>query len=149
MTLQKLNDHSVTVKAGTGALSVTADGTLKVGDHLIEGPGEYDISGIGLHVFASHVVVSAEAIQTAIVWSQTAKIDSEEASIDILVCLMEGVEQINDFVKSLDPRVIVFNNETVATSVATHDGITVDAVSAYKISQSALPVDVRAAVLLT
>lgn len=149
MILQKLHDTGILLKSDMGILSLLADGTVKIGDYLIEGPGEYDISGIGLHVFTNYCVASCDGIQTVLIWGANSKIESDEASNDILVCLMEGVEQINDLVKSLDPRVIVFNNEAVATSVATHDGITLDSVSAYKISQTALPVDVRAAVLLT
>lgn len=125
------------------------DGTLKIGEYLIEGPGEYDIAGIGLHVFPTYCIVSGDGIQTIMIWKADSKIDSGELSVDIMVCLLESVDTINDMVTLLDPRVLVFADTQVATAVATHDGITVEAMAIYKVSQSALPADVRVAVLLT
>lgn len=149
MTFQRLNPSTIAIKAGQGMFTATTDGTLKVGDHLVEGPGEYDIAGIGLHVFADHAFVIAEAIHTCVVWKNEVKIsEDEDAAVDILVCMVDSVEAINAMVKANDPRVIILADEVVAEAVARQDGIEVDRPSSYKITAAALPADTRAAVLL-
>lgn len=149
MTFQRLNPSTVSIKAGTSVLQASLDGTLKIGDHSIEGPGEYDIAGIGLHVLDGHVFVVSEAMHICIVWKSDAAIDSQDdASIDILVCLIDSVEKINELVKTHDPRIVILADEATADSVARADGTEIDRQSSYKMSQPALPAESRVAVLL-
>ena len=148
MILQKLHDTAIALKSGSGVLAASTDGTLKIGSYSIEGPGEYDSAGIGLTVSDDLAVAVCEGIQIALVWGSPKPESTETASVDILVSFIDNATMITNMVKSLDPRIIVFLNPSVATEVATKDGITLNSVSNYKITAATLPADIREAVLL-
>lgn len=150
MTFQKLNDTTLAIRSEASTLTVTPGGAIKVGDHLIEGPGEYDIGGMSLHVFDSHAFVSAESIQTCLVWASNGQLgDADDSSVDILVCLLDSVEAITALVKANDPCVVVFQNSNVAEIVANQDGMPISQAPNYKVTQSTLPVESRVGVCLT
>lgn len=149
MTFQKLNPSTLAIKAGTGTLTLSVAGEMKIGDYAIEGPGEYEIAGIGLHVSTTHAIVVSESIQVAVVWEGRADIDGEASSIDILLSLIDSSDAVVKLVKSLDPRVVVLNDESVATAVATSDGIAVESLASYKVTPASLPAETRTAIVLT
>ncbi len=149
MILRSLSIDTIGLKTAATNVQIKNTGEIRIGDSGIEGPGEYDISSVGIHAFAGYGVLFTEGVRFAVIWDTNAKIDAEdETNIDIFVFLIEDAKRINAIIEEQDPRVVVLCQEQLANDVAKQDGATVDHESAYKITASTLPAEARQFVLL-
>lgn len=149
MVLQTLSETTLGIKAAQAQAKISNDGTCSVGDHVIEGPGEYDIAAIGLHTFLGYTTLFAENLHLLVVWSGDAKISSDdELSIDALIVLHESAEAAAALIKEVDPRVVVFHRANVAQQVAVLVGTPVNEESSYKLTSQTLPQEERSIIAL-
>jgi hypothetical protein len=149
MVLQHINSEVIGLKSGQITAQIKGTGIIKLGERETEGPGEYDIAGIGIHSYTGHAVLFAEGIRLAVIWDPNAKFDpEEELNIDVFVFLISDAKQITSFIKEQDPRIVVFHNPEVAEEVARLDGVSITQESSYKLSPQTLPMDERIFVLL-
>lgn len=149
MVLQHINTEIIGLKSGQITAQIRGSGSIKLGERETEGPGEYDIAGIGIHTYSGHAVLFAEGIRLAVIWDPNAKFDpEEELNIDVFVFLITDVKQITSFIKEQDPRIVVFHNPEVAQEVGRQDGVTITQESSFKLSPQSLPTEERIFVLL-
>jgi hypothetical protein len=150
MNLQHLNEEAIGLKTATTLVQIKRDGSIRVGDKSIEGPGEYDVASVGIHAFPDYAILFTEGIRLGVVWNETAQLDPEENSnSDIFIFLMADLKQINTIVKEQDPRIVVFHDTTTAEALAKQDGVELVRESSYKVSQQSLPSEERVFVLLS
>lgn len=150
MIFQKLNENTLVLKAAGGSLSLTTDGVMTIDTFRVEGPGEYDVAGIGAHVHDGWAIITAETVHMLAVWVSGAKIvNDDDESIDVLIDLAADANALAELVKSLDPRVVIFSHTQTAAQVARHDGSEVQLAASYKLTLAGLPTDSRAMICLT
>lgn len=149
MVLQHVNGDTLTVKVATSTITFKHSGAIKIGDHEIEGPGEYDVAGVGAHVFPGYGVFFAESIRVAAVWQNGSKINGDEdTNIDIYIFLNDDPKDVSALIKEQDPRVVVLHNEEIATSLMQQDSIAAERQPSYKVTAQTLPAEERAVILL-
>lgn len=149
MVLQHVTGDALTLKSGATVAQIKHDGSIRVGDRSIEGPGEYDIAGMGIHARAGHAVLFAEGIRTNIVWQSEGSLqDDETAASDIFVLLFDDEKAATALIKEQDPRIVVLRHDVLAQRLAQQDALAVDTVATYKITQQTLPVADREVILL-
>ncbi len=150
MTLQRVNDETLNLKTGQTVVHIKTNGHIKVNDYSIEGPGEYDIAGVGLHVFEHFAVLFTEGLRLALIWEGEGKIDFEEdANLDVFVLLLTNTQNITTVMKEQDPRIVILQNQAAAQALQSQDGITITEESNYKITPQSLPAGESVFVLLT
>jgi hypothetical protein len=148
MTIQKLTNDSVALKSISSTIQVKSDGTLKVGDRTIEGPGEYDVAGVGAHVYTDHALFLTEAMRVTVVWSGEAKLESEEEStIDILVYTPDVAPALQTIIKEQDPRMVIMLSQTVSDEV-TKQVATARQEASVKVTSQTLPAEDRQFIVL-
>jgi hypothetical protein len=149
MLLRSIGANTLGLKtAGTNA-QIKPNGEIRIGEKDIEGPGEYDVAGLGVHAYLGYAVLFTEGVRFAVLWDTAASIDTaDEVNIDVFIFLITDVKRINTIIKELDPRLVVLNEEATANEVAEQDGVTVTRDSNYKITSSTLPAEDRQFVLL-
>ncbi|HEY1074450.1 MAG TPA: hypothetical protein VGE59_01975 [Patescibacteria group bacterium] len=150
MVVQRIQGNTIGLKLANALVNIKHEGGIRIGDRETEGPGEYDIAGVGAHVLDSTAILFAEGIRIGIVWSVTADAKFEDdVNIDILIPFLTDVKQVNAFIKEQDPRVVVIPDEAIADEIAKQDGITVAKEANYKITSSTLPVEDRVFITLS
>lgn len=148
MVLQRVNSETLAVKVGQSVVQLKSVGALKINDHIIEGPGEYDVAGVGAHVLESVAIIFAEGIRTAAVWQNGMKLGDDNIDIDIIVFLHNDAKAINDAIKELEPRIVVLSDEDTASEIAKQDGLELTRESNYKVTTQSLPTTGTAFILL-
>lgn len=152
MILQHSGETTLTCKSGSAIAVIHHDGRMQVSDRPLEGPGEYDIAGIGIHVYPTHAILFSEGIRVAIFWQAQAgqaTAEGEESEIDICIPLLTDIKTINDLLKEQDPRIVVIHDEGVATELAKQDGVTPKRENSIKITPQTLPTEEREYILLS
>lgn len=148
MVLQHINADTIVIKTGATSAAIKTDGTIRIGDHDITGPGEYDIAAIGVHVFPTYASLFCEGIRVAIVKEAMVTAEGDEDDSDILLLLTEDIKLANATLKQVDPRIVVVHSEVLAAELAKSDGAEVKRESSYKVTTQTLPADDRDFVLL-
>jgi hypothetical protein len=149
MLLQHISETSLLCKSGSGSAIINHDGRMQVGEYKVEGPGEYDISGIGIHVYTTYAVLFSEGIRVAVFWRGTEDLSKdEESEVDICIPLVSDAKVVTTIIKEQDPRLVVFHDETLAAEVAKQDGITPKHENSFKITTQSLPAEDRQFILL-
>lgn len=148
MILQRLQD-SLGIKLAQGLCTITPNELIKVGDRQTEGPGEYDISGVGIHMNEHTAVLFTEGVRLGIVWPHEKVEFDGDTNVDILISFATDVKQITNLLKEQDPRILVLTDEAAAEEVAKQDGVAVTKEASYKVTAQSLPADDRVFVLLS
>lgn len=150
MLLQHSGEATLTCKSGSAIAVIHHDGRMQVGDRSIEGPGEYDIAGIGIHAYSTHAILFSEGIRVAIFWQvpdQTS--EGEESEIDICIPLLTDLKAVDALVKEQDPRIVIIHDEAIASELAKQDGVTPKRESSIKVTSQTLPTEDREYILLS
>ena len=149
MVLRTLGRDAISMKTPAAAVQIKANGDFRINDKNTEGPGEYDVAGVGVHIYNGYLVLFTEGVRIAVLWDPTAKIDAEdETNIDAFVFFTSDVKQINTVIKEQDPRLAVFTDEAIANEVTQLDGVSLSRESNYKVTAATLPVEDRQFVAL-
>ncbi len=149
MVFQHINDDTLNIKTNSASIRIKDNGAIQVGERTIEGPGEYDITGVGLHVFPFAAIIFAEGLRLAFIWewSETSQFD-DNAEIDVFLLSLEDPKKITTIIKEQDPRLVVLHNRSAAESLKVQDAITLEETNNYKITTQTLPAEERQFVLL-
>lgn len=148
MTLQHINADTLGLKLATTTVHIKHDGTIRVGDRSTEGPGEYDIAGVGIHVFDHAAVIFTEGMRVAVLWGGTSLDLEEGVTLDIFIPLLPDAEKVTQVIKEQDPRLLILHDEAVADALAKQDGIEITRSASYKATLQTLPAGERSIILL-
>jgi hypothetical protein len=150
MVLQRLNPTTVGIKSGSCIVQLKPEGAIQIQNRPLEGPGEYDVAGIGAHVFPDYAVIFSEGIRLAVIWDARTKIvfEEEDSSTDIFIFLGGEVAHITSVIKDQDPRLVVLPNQEVADAIAKEDSVQVSQESNYKLTAQTLPTGERVYLIL-
>lgn len=149
MVLQQINPDTIGIKTSATSVQIKHDGTIKIGEKNLEGPGEYEIAGVGAHVVDTHALLFTEGVRLAVVY-KTPMDTSEEETLtgDVYIFLVNDAKAIDSVVKDQDPRVAVLHNEAIAQELSTKEGVAVEPIASYKLTAQSLPADNREYILL-
>lgn len=149
MVLQHSSPDSLQIKMNQTVVTIKHDGAIKIGDRALEGPGEYDIAGIGAHAFTGHASLFAEGVRLTVVWGDPASLkEDEDAGSDVFIFTLPDANKIEAVIKEQDPRIVVLHDEAISGQLAQGAGVEVQTVSNYKITTQTLPAENREIVLL-
>jgi hypothetical protein len=126
------------------------NGSIQVNGRSLEGPGEYDIANIGIHVFDAYAILFSEGIRVAVFWSDNLEHlpHDEDSEIDICIPLIGDVKAVNTMIKEQDPRLVILHDENLAAELTKQDGITPRREGSIKITAATLPAEDRDYILL-
>ena len=114
MVIQRLNPTTIGLKLASTSVQIKQDGMIRIGDRDLEGPGEYDIAGVGVQVFLGAALFFCENIRMSVFWQMNGALSQEDTTCDVLVPLFGDPKQITTLIKELDPRIVVLYDEVIA-----------------------------------
>jgi hypothetical protein len=149
MVIQHSSPDTLGLKVAQTSVHLKHSGEIKIGDRVLEGPGEYDIAGVGVHAFDQHAVIFAEGLRLTVVWGDTEQTNSEDdAGSDIYVLLLSDAKRAEAIIKEQDPRVVILHSAELRDALAQQFGATIKEESTYKLTSGALPAEERDIVLI-
>ncbi len=150
MTFQRTGNDSIMIKAGSAAVQLRQDGHIRIQDKDLEGSGEYDVAGVGAHVFPTYAVLFAEGIRVAMVWEQpSTTYEFEEGSeVDVFILWLRDGKQVTTILKEQDPRLVILPYEETVADLETQDGLAIERQNNYKVTSQSLPAGERVTILL-
>lgn len=148
MIFQRVNPDTVSLKIGSATVLMHSNGDIKINDRALEGPGEYDIAGVGAHVVGDVAVLFSEGIRVAVFYGSNPQFSDDESDIEVFLFFIQDPKKINELVKGQEPRIVVLTDEAVANELAQADSISFERQGNYKVTSQTLPVSEGAAYIL-
>ncbi len=149
MVIQHSSPDTLGVKVAQTLVLLKHDGNIKIGDRMLEGPGEYDVAGVGIHSFEQHAVLFAEGLRLTVVWGDTEEVNSEDdAGSDIYVLLLSDAKRAEALIKEQDPRVVILHSAELRDALAQTMGTPIKEESTYKLTAQGLPAEERDVILI-
>lgn len=116
MTITRPTPTSVAIKTNQTTVSIDASGEITIGDKKIEGPGEYDVAGVGLQAFGGTTLFLIENVRVEALFEPPVKergSDEEELiEPDVLLVMFPLDKATADLVKKIEPRVVLLTTDT-------------------------------------
>ena len=149
MIVQTLDPETVGLKTTSTLTKVNQSGDIVIGARSLEGPGEYDIAGVGAHILSGYGIFFCEGVRLAVVWDRNAKFtNGDDGDIAVLVFLTNDINQINTIISEQDPRVVIVYDQSIADVLTKQDGVVIRQENSYKVTAATLPAQEREFILL-
>lgn len=144
MTITRLNDHQVAIKTNQTMVTISDDKSIVIGTHEIQGPGEYDVAGVGLQMYDGTTMFLVENLRVEVIFDQPElNPDEELIEPDIFLVMTQYDKTIGELVKKVDPRAVILFQPAGAELLTKQEGDTVENQTTIKLTAQTLPVDSR------
>jgi len=158
MVISTSKDYGIEVK--TKQTTAELGKVLRIGNLVIDGPGEYDVAGIAIHGFEGKAqtvfLVTIEDVRIVIVPQKPEVLSGEVidqiGGVDIAVVPVVAESPVSEtiaLVNSLDPLLVIPIGTGNKEEFIRDSGETTEPQDSFKVIRSSLPLEGRQTVLLT
>ena len=158
--MQITNQSNGVIELKTKNASAILDESIRIGDVVLNGPGEYDVAGIAVVGFIGdeHPFYSIEIEELGVVYfpekpqKLSDKSKEELGSVDIAIVPVNGGSSVADtmaLINSLEPNIVIPIGEVAfVEEFAKQAGSAVENIDTLKITKSMLLPDERRIIVL-
>ena len=155
MTINSPATETIQIRTKDAVISLSHE--VKVGDFSLNGPGEYEISGIEITGVGQIYLFSAEDMRIAYLDKLGRALNDQEqeliGDVDILFIPIGGGEVLDckaaiQVINQIDPRIVIPMYYDEVDTFSKEEGIVPEFVDSLKISRSTLPETERKVIVL-
>lgn len=146
-----------TIQIKTKNTTISLADEVKVGDFILNGPGEYEIAGVEVEGVGKIYLFSTEEMRIAYLDKMDRPLNDAEqelaGDVDILFIPVGGGDVLDaktalQVINQIDPRIIIPVYYEELASFTQEEGITPEYVDSLKITRSTLPETERKVIVL-
>lgn len=137
---------------------IMVDGQMKIGERVLPGPGEYEVSGVFAEVLPDVAVFHAEEMNIAYLGHGKKKLEDREQealeAVDVLLVAADSdakdeLKAITDLANEIEPRILVLTGVKDPGVFAKVEGQAPTSLDTLKVTRADLPEEERLVYILT